>query len=185
MKESQLHQAFMAWLDKLQVPYRHDRTDKRTVTTVGEPDFLICWMSHCLFIEFKVGKNQLSAEQEKRIAYLRRSGNKVVVARSLEEAIEACHNILCINDAQRGFDADYRENFAKMKETVSKSGGTIEMLVDNANEVTGAAHIPTESKTFIGEFKGVPWVFEGSGAPGSETRMLRPANALDLQEAKR
>lgn len=170
MKEAQLHQALMAWLDKHRVPYRHDRTDKRTVTTVGEPDFLITYMSRCLYIECKVGKNKLSPEQEKRIAYLRGAGNKVVVAYSLEECIDACHNILCVKDCPRGFDADFTANFAAMKDAVAKVQPPA-----NGNQ----PHL------FIGAFGGRDYVFHGTGIPGSTTDMIRPATAQDLMELPR
>jgi hypothetical protein len=166
VKESQLHQAFSHWLDSRGVPYVHSRTDRRTTTAKGDPDYYIFWCSKVLGIEIKVGRNKLSGEQEKRIAYLRRSGNKVVVAYSLEECIDACHNILCIKDCPRGFDADYTEEFAKMKEAV--------------------AAVPlNRTPRFIGNIGPTPYVFEGSGTPGSEAKMLRAASAEDLRELKR
>jgi hypothetical protein len=193
VKESQLHQAFSHWLDSRGVPYVHSRTDRRTTTAKGDPDYYIFWCSKVLSIEIKVGRNKLSAEQEKRIAYLRRSGNKVVVARSLEECIDACHNILCIKDCPRGFDADYAEEFAKMKETVAGVGYDYHPNLDGPAEPIGLAMdangnipAPVNGKDhFIGKLGVTDWLFEGSGAPGTVVKPLRRATAADILELRR
>ncbi len=97
MTENEVHQKFSAWLNARWIPFIHSRTDRRTSTQRGDPDFLIAWMGHCLFIEVKVDKNKLSPIQESRIAYIRKSGNRVEVCHSVEECIEATKTILCEN----------------------------------------------------------------------------------------
>ena len=89
MKENEMHQGYAAFLGRLDIPYRHDRTDKRTRTKLGEPDFLLTENGHCLFLELKVLGGKISPDQKKRHDYLRSKGNTVVVCYSLEECIEA------------------------------------------------------------------------------------------------
>ncbi len=87
MHETEIHKSFMHWMDAVRLPYRHDRTDKRTRTTPGEPDFLLAWYGKCLYIEVKVIGNTLSPEQNDRHKYLRAAGNRVVIAFSDAECI--------------------------------------------------------------------------------------------------
>lgn len=97
-----IHNPFKAWLNARWIPFRYDRPDKKTRTTRGEPDFLITWMGRCLHIEAKIPPNKLSPAQEARIAFIRKSGNRVEVCHSVEECIEATKTILCDSDALAG-----------------------------------------------------------------------------------
>ncbi len=94
MSENEVHQKFIEWLDEREIPFIHSRTDKRTTTKRGEPDFYVFWMGRVIGVEIKVDKNKLSTHQEKRIAYLRKSGNRVEVCHSVEECIEATEAML-------------------------------------------------------------------------------------------
>src|SRR5438132_793422 len=89
MKESDLHKEFIAWLNARRIPFLHSRTDRRTTTALGDPDFFVLWEGRVLGIECKIDKNKLSDAQEKRIAYLKQAGVRVEVARTLQECIVA------------------------------------------------------------------------------------------------
>lgn len=121
-----LHEPFKAWLNKRQVPYVYHRPDQRSGIRKGWPDFTVLWMSHVCCIEFKTAKGKISPDQEACHKHIRRSGNRVVVARSVEEAIEACRNILCTDwrdPAHSGLTKGHlSECFEKLKETVRNTG---------------------------------------------------------------
>lgn len=84
-----IHLPFRAYLDKESIPYHYNRPDKHSTAHKGDPDFLLTHCNRCLYLEAKTPVGKLSLDQEKRIAYLRAAGNKVLVVRSLEEAVEA------------------------------------------------------------------------------------------------
>jgi hypothetical protein len=90
-----IHLPFIAWLDQRGIPFHRNRPDKATTAVKGDPDFLLTWCNRCLYVECKIPGGKLSEDQEKRIAYLRSAGNRVVVAYSLEECVDAAHGILC------------------------------------------------------------------------------------------
>lgn len=89
MKESQVHQAFCKWLDMMGMTYGHDRTDKRTSTIKGEPDFRIYHAGRVLLIEIKVMGGKLSPDQEKRHVCLRVNGCPVLTLYSLQDCVDA------------------------------------------------------------------------------------------------
>src|SRR5437016_12469518 len=89
LRESDLHKEFIAWLNARRIPFVHSRTDRRTTTALGEPDFYVFWQGRVLGIECKIDKNKLSEAQKKRIAYLKQAGVRVEVARTLQECIVA------------------------------------------------------------------------------------------------
>jgi hypothetical protein len=61
--EREDHRQFIGWLERNEYAYAHNRTDKRSTTNLGVPDFLIgCRIG--LAIEFKRRGARLSAEQE-------------------------------------------------------------------------------------------------------------------------
>jgi len=94
MRESEIHSAFAHWLDAQKIPYRHDRTDKKTRTIPGEPDFLVTREGRCLYIEVKVIGAKLSPDQVARRKYLMDAGNIVEVAYNVEECIFAVETLL-------------------------------------------------------------------------------------------
>ncbi len=94
MNERELHQRFSAWLNARWIPFLHSRTDRKTTTACGDPDYLLALNGRCLFIEIKVDKNKLSPAQEARIGYLRTAGNRVEVCHSLEECVTATETLL-------------------------------------------------------------------------------------------
>src|SRR5438105_15073097 len=94
-RESDLHKEFIAWLNARRIPFLHSRTDRRTTTALGDPDFFVLWEGRVLGIECKIDKNKLSDAQEKRIAYLKQAGVRVEVARTLQDCIVAVTLHLC------------------------------------------------------------------------------------------
>ena len=92
MKEALLHKEFSAWLNEQGIPFIHSRTDKRTTTALGDPDYFILYGGRVLGIEIKVGKNMLSKAQALRIMDLRTAGVHVVILRSLEACREEVYN---------------------------------------------------------------------------------------------
>jgi hypothetical protein len=95
MTEKQFHRDFEKWLRERRIPFVTSRMDRRSTIGNGKPDYCITFMNRCRYVELKTSKGRLSPAQVKEIEYIRRSGNTVEVARSLPEAIEAVHGILC------------------------------------------------------------------------------------------
>lgn len=89
MTEGEIHAAFIAYLNKVGVPFRHDRMDKRTTTKVGEPDFAIYSNGRVLFVEVKRLGGKLRPEQQKRKQQLEAAGCRVCLCFSVEECVHA------------------------------------------------------------------------------------------------
>jgi hypothetical protein len=95
--ERELHGQFSGFLhrhkDKIALVH-HTNPAKRTRATVGEPDYVIHFMSgQTLFIEIKVGKNKLSPEQEEITDRLREAGYKVLITGDYAEAIRIAQSL--------------------------------------------------------------------------------------------
>jgi hypothetical protein len=61
--EREDHRQFIGWLERNEYAYAHNRTDKRSTTNLGVPDFLVgCRIG--LALEFKRRGARLSTEQE-------------------------------------------------------------------------------------------------------------------------
>jgi hypothetical protein len=82
------HNLLANWLRLHDLWFWHARTDRRTGSTVGTPDFLIIVHGRCLPIELKVGSNTLSPAQVDVKEHLERTGTIVAIAHSATEAIE-------------------------------------------------------------------------------------------------
>jgi hypothetical protein len=101
MKETEIHQAFAAWLGRHGYGYLHARTDKRTTSKKGDPDFLVARDGRCIFIEIKVPGGKRSPAQLKRAKELEEAGNVVEVAYSLQECIFAVYTLMGMNAYDR------------------------------------------------------------------------------------
>lgn len=165
MKESQSHQAFAKWLDRNQIPFVHSRTDKRHTNAVGDCDFYCFLAGRVLGIEVKIGKNKLSKAQEERIAYLRRSGMVVHIARSVPECVGAVESWLGVENAAG--EATEREKQPSMP--------------DPQPITTPAVAMPL----FIGNILGTDYVFEGDSGAGGTAKVVRLATAADLMNLRR
>lgn len=89
MKETEIHAAFIAWLKKAKIPFIHSRTDRRTTTRIGDPDFVLLWQGRCLAIEVKVMGGKLRPEQLRRKDELEVARCTVKLCFSVEECIHA------------------------------------------------------------------------------------------------
>jgi hypothetical protein len=91
--ERTLHSQFSSWLfrNKFMMPYHSDMSRRPTIAA-GIPDFGIHRDGKILFIEFKVGKNQLNEAQEKCFAEMGAQGDVILVCHSYEEAVRATRN---------------------------------------------------------------------------------------------
>jgi hypothetical protein len=79
---------FSAWCHLNAIPCRHDRMDKRVTGNVGWPDFTLIYCGRALLLEFKVGANKPSADQQRVHGELERTGTKVIICSSAGQAIE-------------------------------------------------------------------------------------------------
>ena len=82
-----LHQPFIAYLQRWQIPYIYHRPDRRSGITKGHPDFTVLWQGKAFLIEFKVPTGKLSLDQIKRQELLSCSGTHTLTLDSLENAI--------------------------------------------------------------------------------------------------
>lgn len=188
MKEAQLHQAFSAWLNKHELPYIHSRTDRRTSTALGDPDYLVAFMGHCLFLELKVGKNKLSPVQEKRIAYIRKSGNKVAICYTLEACIEAVLNILCSGKPPEpserdtghsgAFNGVFKPDFNKIRNAVEATGKP--KLKQGRVKKQPDLPLPGDAnRLYLKRWNNVQWVCER--AEHGPDLLLHPATPIDIR----
>jgi hypothetical protein len=84
--ERDLHEQFIQWLNLREIHRYHFRMDRKSPIP-GAPDFTLHYGQRVCFIEFKVGKNDLSPDQAAYHASLGLAKCEVSTARSLQEAI--------------------------------------------------------------------------------------------------
>lgn len=65
--------------------YQRQRMDRKSTGTSGCPDFLFSINGKAIAVEAKVGKNDLSPDQEDAIHHMKKNGWKVYVVKSIEE----------------------------------------------------------------------------------------------------
>ena len=161
MKERQLHDAFKAWLKKRGIPYIYGGWGTKSTMTVGWPDFTILWMGRAVCIEIKTPKGKTQEVQDKAIEFIRAAGNRVVLARSLEQCTEATMDILKENPLPV-IPAPPRPEVLTAKDAKCAKG---------------------EEGLFVGEMHGKPTVF--APVAGGGVRFVRTATEGDLQLLKR
>lgn len=202
MRESQIHDQFVAWLRKLEIPYIRHRMDRKSGIQSGWPDFTVLWMSRAMCIEIKTAKGRVTIAQQRVIDFIRRSGNRVEICRSCEECIEAVKNILC--EGKLGDDAmalkerpRFKEQFTELKRAVAEvpgngtknlsgggkqpckhGSGAAEDGLNRAIVQTNNANLPAQNSFYIIDWKGAPYVV----APDQygAFRMIRKASAVDV-----
>lgn len=153
---SDIHEPFVAWLDRMRIPFHRNRPDKKTTAIVGDPDFLITLKDRCLYIECKVPGEHPSENQWERILYLRAAGNTVLIRYSLETCIEAVQRHLRM-------------------ESASSSGAE-----KQAETVGTHKHVAPHPHLFIGRIGMIDYVLQGNGIPGSTAKRIRVASAADI-----
>lgn len=158
-----IHMPFLAWLNELKIPRVYHRPDRKSGIQTGWPDFTVAWMGRVVFIEAKTPDGRLSKVQENVHAFIRASGNRVEVCRSLEECKEAVKNILCENTLS-GEKRPCKHGLAESKDGLNAG------LVQPDND-------PPAQNFYIGSWNGNPYVF----APDQRGafRMIREASAFD------
>jgi hypothetical protein len=87
-RELDMHKDFEAWLRLNEIPFVHSRTDKKSTTAVGTPDFVILLEGRGFAIELKGPGGRLTAEQEKTLFHWTQKGVPCLVATTLTGAID-------------------------------------------------------------------------------------------------
>ena len=85
----EIHIPFLAWLNELEIPRVYHRPDRKSGIQRGWPDFTIAYGGRVVFIEAKTDEGRLSVVQVSVHNFIRASGNRVEVCRSVEECKEA------------------------------------------------------------------------------------------------
>ena len=88
MRENDLHNAFIAFLDKANIAYIHSNTHKRSSTTPGDPDFVLLKNGHNMSLEFKMIGNKQSDKQIKRQKAIEAAHNVYYIAFDVETAVD-------------------------------------------------------------------------------------------------
>lgn len=86
--EKQVHRDFQNWCNRTNVKTRHQRMDKRTSEAKGWPDFQCMANGRICFVEFKVGGNKLTPEQDEICNWLSFNKFNVLITDSYSEAAE-------------------------------------------------------------------------------------------------
>lgn len=163
-----LHIPFMAYCNKIGLPFHRARSDKKSTIAAGEPDFLCVWCSHAVYIECKVPGGKLSEAQEKRIAFLRKAGNKIVIAYSLQDCVEAVKDILCHGQSENA-----------VQPIVESSDG--QSVSDRESSKAGGV----SSDLFLMDLGNSWGVYSGDPSPGGTIQKIRRATASDLANLPR
>jgi hypothetical protein len=200
MTEKEFHRDFEKWLRERRIPFVTARMDRRSTIGNGKPDYCVTWMNRCVYVELKTSKGRLSPAQIKEIEYIRRSGNTVEIARSLPEAIEAIHNILCegkpATEAYGACNYPLGGCFEELKRAVSEvpGNGTKDLsgsaacavatdvcptsTVKAMPKVDSGTCKPPAQNFYIGDWKGTQYVF-GPDLDGNY-KMIRKASVIDI-----
>ena len=75
--ERDIHKQFLNWCSRNGIMVRHQRTDRKTSEEKGWPDFQCVKKGRVCWVEFKLGLNKLTDEQEEMIRRLRLNGFSV------------------------------------------------------------------------------------------------------------
>jgi hypothetical protein len=191
MREKEIHQAFEMWLRERQVPFITSRMDQKSTIAKGAPDYCVTWMGRCLYIEVKTEKGRLRDNQAKAIDYIRRSGNRVEICRSVSECVEAVQSILCTGEAPSKLglcNYPLEPCFKALKDAVVKAGTPPEVFdagmveekfgTEAVTPVNGNDVLPGNPRLYLKNWGSVPWVCERR-TDGPDL-LLHKADAHDL-----
>ena len=199
MTEREIHYDFKKWLREHRIPFVESRMDRKSTIAKAWPDFTVCFMSRVVLIEVKSQIGRLRPDQVKMIEYIKRSGNKVEIARSVRECVEAVKSILCegkrCTEPAGGCNYPLEECFKELKRAVAAvpvngtkvlSGGAESGVSSSDPIITGpkdGGHRSASQSFFIGDWQGNAYVF----APdqGGAYRMIRKASVFDVANLPR
>lgn len=203
MRESQIHDAFMAWLKKQGLLYVHSTFGKKSTMTKNMPDFIILHADRCLLVECKTEKGALTPGQHARFAEIQiHSGMVVQIARTVEQAVSAVETWLGVEKPEIRPPASSNEQRNRLtraadmaRERVSKlPKAAREELMRKAFETirkgprSGSEyHIPVIRKAdlWIAGIAGVEYVFSGDPSPGGLATKVRRATSEDIRNLPR
>ena len=94
LRETEIHAQFAHWLKKHGYAFLHQRTDRKTTTQIGDPDFCVARDGRVLFIEVKVPGGKMSEAQLARRKELMDAGNIAELAYSLQDCIFSVETLL-------------------------------------------------------------------------------------------
>lgn len=100
LSELEIHSKFVSWLRDHRLGYYHADPTRAATIAPGTPDFGVYDESRIMFVEFKVGDNDLSPVQKRKIATLVDRKNVVFVCRSLEQAKELTKKFFHLKGAE-------------------------------------------------------------------------------------
>ena len=93
-EERKLQGLISNWLHLHNIYFVRPRMDRKSTTPLGTPDFIICAPPGAfLGAEVKCTRGTLSAEQAKAGALIRASGGRFIVARCLQDVIDAIDDL--------------------------------------------------------------------------------------------
>ena len=98
MEEMEIHNKLADWCRLKEIPFIHSRTDRKTTTARGIPDFVLLWNGKGCAIELKGPTGKLTEEQEKTINDWKAKGVPCLVARNLKDAIDFAVSALLIHN---------------------------------------------------------------------------------------
>lgn len=87
-REKDIHAEIMEWCASQGYYFVHSRTDKRTTTAVGLPDFIIATFEDVWFIEVKRKGSKPTIEQLAHGTFLKKLNKKHAIVYSLKELQE-------------------------------------------------------------------------------------------------
>lgn len=161
MRESQIHDAFMAWLKKQGLLYVHSTFGKKATMTKDMPDFIILHAGRCLLVECKTEKGALTPGQHAKFAEIQiHSGMVVQIARTVEQAVSAVETWLGVEKPEIQPPA-------------------------RAGEVLGERLSGGRESLWVAGLYGFDHVFSGDPSPGGLATKVRRATAEDIRNIPR
>jgi hypothetical protein len=124
-QEKELHENYMAFLNRNEFDYCHSAWGKRATIQPGLPDFHV-WrgLRHC-FVEFKSAHGRLSDEQIRVIEKMKREGTPILVTQDYMEAVHftarelAPQSFLLVAEGRLGAQAIARGHGSRTTEKAS------------------------------------------------------------------
>jgi hypothetical protein len=89
-EEQKMHRQFANWLYLNKIHFVHSRMDRKSTTAAGTPDFICVKGRFCCFLEMKAPGGRLSEVQKSYVQKLEADHIPVLVAYSVQDAIEFC-----------------------------------------------------------------------------------------------